>query len=254
LADSCIRPVKIHIDQVGKRFETDSPDTPAVLDNLSIYIEENEFVVLLGRSGCGKTTLLNIIAGLETASAGRVMVDSTVVDRPGSGKGMVFQQGALFPWLTAAQNIAFAARKRLPDRSEREQLAHELLTLVGLSDAGTKYPFELSGGMQQRVAIARALALDPQILLMDEPFGALDELTRIDMQQELLRVWTARRKTVVFVTHSIWEALMLADRLVVMAPRPGRVVLDRRVDLPRPRRRSDPQLLALYEDIWQALQ
>jgi ABC-type nitrate/sulfonate/bicarbonate transport system ATPase subunit len=128
------------------------------------------------------------------------------------------------------------------------------LTLVGLAGSEAKYPFELSGGMQQRVAIARALALDPHILLMDEPFGALDELTRIEMQNELLRVWAARRKTVVFVTHSIWEGLILADRIVVLAARPGRIVLERRIDLPRPRRRTDPTLLALYEDIWGALQ
>jgi len=245
---------KIEIVDVAKRFDGDEPGLPPVLGRLSLEVAENEFIVLLGRSGCGKTTLLNIIAGLERASAGTVRVDDVVVARPGGGKGMVFQQGALFPWLTARQNVEFAARNRGVPASERRALAQELLALVGLAGSEAKYPFELSGGMQQRVAIARALALDPHILLMDEPFGALDELTRIEMQNELLRVWAARRKTVVFVTHSIWEGLVLADRIVVLAPRPGRIVLERRIELPRPRRRTDPVLLALYEDIWGALQ
>ncbi|MEP6701583.1 MAG: ABC transporter ATP-binding protein [Betaproteobacteria bacterium] len=245
---------KIDIADVGKRFDTDAIETPPVLSGISLAIAENEFVVLLGRSGCGKTTLLNIIAGLERASSGVVRVDEAVVTRPGAGKGMVFQQGALFPWLTAQQNVEFAARNRGVPGPERKAAARELLALVGLAGAESKYPFELSGGMQQRVAIARALALDPHILLMDEPFGALDELTRIEMQNELLRVWAARQKTVVFVTHSIWEALILADRIVVMAARPGRIVLERRIDLPRPRSRTNPELLALYETIWTALQ
>ena len=245
---------KICVDHVSKRFATDAAGAPPVLDDLSLDVRENEFVVLLGRSGCGKTTLLNIIAGLEHASTGEVRIDDTPVTRPGRGKGVVFQQGALFPWLTAAGNVAFAARSRGVAATEREALCSELLALVGLAGAEAKYPFELSGGMQQRVAIARALALDPHILLMDEPFGALDELTRIEMQNELLRVWAARRKTVVFVTHSIWEALMLADRIVVMAARPGRIVLDTRIDIARPRSRTDTRLLELYETIWAALQ
>jgi ABC-type nitrate/sulfonate/bicarbonate transport system ATPase subunit len=245
---------KIDVVDVVKRFDGEPADAPPVLGALSLQVAENEFLVLLGRSGCGKTTLLNIIAGLERASAGTVRVDDALVARPGEGKGMVFQQGALFPWLTAQQNVEFAARNRGVAGAERRAQARELLALVGLAGAEGKYPFELSGGMQQRVAIARALALDPHILLMDEPFGALDELTRIEMQNELLRVWVARRKTVVFVTHSIWEGLILADRIVVLAPRPGRIVLERRIDLPRPRRRTDPALLALYEEIWGALQ
>jgi ABC-type nitrate/sulfonate/bicarbonate transport system ATPase subunit len=246
--------IRIRVDRLSKRFATDDPDAPAVLGEVSLDVRENEFVVLLGRSGCGKTTLLNIIAGLEQATSGEVRVDDAIVSRPGQGKGVVFQQGALFPWLTAAQNVEFAAKSRGVPPGERRALSRELLALVGLAGAERKYPFELSGGMQQRVAIARALALDPHILLMDEPFGALDELTRIEMQNELLRVWSARRKTVLFVTHSIWEALVLADRILVLAPRPGRVVLDRTVTLPRPRSRTDPQLLALYEAIWTSLQ
>ena len=247
-------PFKIEMDHLGKRFDSDDPALPPVLDDIQLKVAENEFVVLLGRSGCGKTTLLNIIAGLERASSGEARVDNRVVTRPGAGKGMVFQQGALFPWLTARQNVEFAARNRGVPLGERSLRSAELLALVGLTGAQDKYPSELSGGMQQRVAIARALALDPDILLMDEPFGALDELTRIDMQNELLRVWAARRKTVVFVTHSIWEALMLADRIVVMAARPGRIVLERCISIIRPRVITDPALLQLHKEIWEALQ
>ncbi|MEO8544621.1 MAG: ABC transporter ATP-binding protein [Burkholderiaceae bacterium] len=245
---------KIDVAHLVKHFDSDAPDMAPVLDDINLAVAENEFVVLLGRSGCGKTTLLNIIAGLERATSGEARVDNKVVTRPGAGKGMVFQQGALFPWLTARQNVEFAARNRGVSRAERSTRSSELLALVGLTGAQDKYPSELSGGMQQRVAIARALALDPDILLMDEPFGALDELTRIEMQYELLRVWAARRKTVVFVTHSIWEALMLADRIVVMAARPGRIVLERRIDTTRPRGITDPALLQLHEEIWGALQ
>jgi ABC-type nitrate/sulfonate/bicarbonate transport system ATPase subunit len=243
----------IEIEGVGKRFATDPPGTPPVLDRIHLAVAPNEFVALVGRSGCGKTTLLNIIAGLDSASEGEVRVGGARVSGPGGGKGVVFQQNALFPWLTAAGNVAFAARNRGLRRTEAEALGLDLLRLVGLAGAARKYPVELSGGMQQRVAIARALALDPAILLMDEPFGALDEITRTEMQEELLRVWEARRKTVVFVTHSISEALILADRVLVLAPRPGRVVLERQVGLPRPRRRGDPALGALAEEIWEAL-
>jgi ABC-type nitrate/sulfonate/bicarbonate transport system ATPase subunit len=243
----------IEIIDVSKRFQTEAAAAVNVLDHINLSIRENEFVVLLGRSGCGKTTLLNVIAGLTPVSEGEVRVNGERVTGPGKGKGMVFQQNALFPWLTAKRNIAFAAVNRGLARKAADDLASDLLNLVDLAGAGDKYPFELSGGMQQRVAIARALALDPKILLMDEPFGALDELTRNEMQDELLRVWSARRKTLVFVTHSIWEGLMLADRVIVMSPRPGRFVLERRLELPRPRSRTDLTLLATYDEIWAAL-
>ena len=183
-----------------------------MLNGIDLDVGENEFVTLVGRSGCGKTTLLNIVAGLVEASTGEVLVDGVPVAGPGRGKGVVFQAQALFPWLTAIRNVEFGARSRGLDAAACSREAGELLALVGLAGYGDRYPAELSGGMQQRVAIARALAQDPQILLMDEPFGALDEITRIEMQDELLRVWSSRRKTVLFVTHSITEALVLSDR------------------------------------------
>ena len=242
---------RIEIQGVSKRFA--EGEAGLVLERIDLTIQDNEFVTLVGRSGCGKTTLLNIIAGLVAPSAGQVLVEGRPVTGPGGGKGMVFQQHALFPWLTALQNIEFGCKSRGVPPGERREIAGQLIELVGLRGAEHKYPIELSGGMQQRVAIARALALDPGILLMDEPFGALDELTRIEMQDELLRVWSTRKKTVVFVTHSIWEALVLSDRVVVLGTRPGRIRRELPVDVGRPRERTDPKLLGLYEEIWTTL-
>jgi len=242
-------PARIAVRGVSKRY--DGGARPAVLDAVDLTVAENEFVTLVGRSGCGKTTLLNIIAGLVEASTGEVLVDGALVTGPGRGKGMVFQQQALFPWLTARRNIEFGARSRGLDRAAAGREAEQLLALVGLAGYADKYPSQLSGGMQQRFAIVRALALDRHILLMDEPFGALDEITRIEMQDELLRVWSTRRKTVVFVTHSITEALALSDRVVVMRANPGGIAAEYRIDLPRPR--SDPRLAALHEKLWEHL-
>ncbi len=243
----------IEIDRVTKTFADRAGSGITVLDDISLAIAQNAFVSLVGRSGCGKTTLLNILAGLEAPTSGAVRIAGRPVKGPGQGQGVVFQQHALFPWLTALENVKFGCRKRPISRAEKEDVARDLLALVGLQDAAAKYPREMSGGMQQRVAIARALALDPDILLMDEPFGALDELTRIELQDELLRIWQVRRKTVVFVTHSISEALVLSDRIVLLAPHPGRIARDVTVDPPRPRVRSDPRFATLYDEIWRGL-
>jgi ABC-type nitrate/sulfonate/bicarbonate transport system ATPase subunit len=243
----------IEIEHVHKAFGSRTGESTLVLRDIQLAVGENEFVTLVGRSGCGKTTLLNIVAGLEAATSGEVRIAGRTVRGPGQGQGMVFQQHALFPWLTALDNVVFGCRSQPMTREEKRDHSRRLLQLVGLEAAASKYPRELSGGMQQRVAIARALALDPQILLMDEPFGALDELTRIELQQELLRIWEARKKTVIFVTHSIEEALILSDRVVLLAPHPGRVHKDLTITLPRPRSRTDPRFNALYEEIWQGL-
>ncbi|MBA3516596.1 MAG: ABC transporter ATP-binding protein [Rhizobiales bacterium] len=246
-------PQFIEISGVHKTFPTRAGDEVSVLKDINLVVSQNDFVSLVGRSGCGKTTLLNIIAGLEGATEGGVTIAGKPVTGPGQGQGVVFQQHALFPWLTALENVAFGFHKAGRSRQDRRERSRELLTLVGLEAAAAKYPREMSGGMQQRVSIARALALDPQILLMDEPFGALDELTRIELQQELLRIWEVRRKTVVFVTHSINEALTLSDRIVLLASHPGRIKRVFEVDLPRPRSRTAPGFNALYEEIWTAL-
>jgi ABC-type nitrate/sulfonate/bicarbonate transport system ATPase subunit len=245
--------VGIEIQSLIKTFGVDGPAPVTVLDGIDLDIARNEFVSLIGRSGCGKTTLLNIIAGLESKTKGSVRIGGSEVTGPGQGQGVVFQQHALFPWLTARDNVMFGYRAKGMSRSDKLDGASELLELVGLAHAADRYPREMSGGMQQRVAIARALALDPDILLMDEPFGALDELTRIELQDELLRIWEARKKTVVFVTHSINEALVLSDRIVLLAPNPGRIAKEYHVDLPRPRRRTAQGFNTLYQEIWEGL-
>jgi NitT/TauT family transport system ATP-binding protein len=228
-----------------------------VLENFSLSVSELEFLVLLGPSGCGKSTLLRIIDGIETCDSGQIVLDGRdVTSTTGGGRGMVFQSFELFPWRTTLDNVAFGLEVAGVGKKERTEAAREYIRLVGLSGFENAYPHELSGGMQQRVGIARALAIKPTILLMDEPYGALDVQTRDLLQDELLNIWDKQRKTVIFVTHSIEEALYLADRIVVMSPRPGRI--DRIIDVPfeRPRRdaiKSTPQFLELRRDIWQSL-
>ncbi len=232
---------KIVVEAVSKTYD---PDVLALAE-VSLDLAERSFTCLLGPSGCGKSTLLNVIAGFVEPTTGRVLVDGREVVRPGADRGVVFQEYALFPWRTAAENVEFGPLMRGLARPERRRTAERYLGLVGLGEHGSKYPAELSGGMKQRVAIARALANDPSVLLMDEPFGALDAQTREVMQEELLRIWQQDKKTVVFVTHSISEAVFLADRIVVMGTRPGRIkeVID--VPLDHPRERSTPEFVAL---------
>jgi NitT/TauT family transport system ATP-binding protein len=214
---------KLVIDGVAKSFAATQ-----ALQRIDLAIEDNDFLCILGPSGCGKSTLLRIVAGLETPGTGRVLLDGQPVERPGPDRGMVFQSYTLFPWLTVRQNILFGTRST-PEKAD------SLILKVGLKGFENHYPKQLSGGMQQRTALARALANDPKILLLDEPFGALDNQTRSLMQELLLGIWETERKTVLFVTHDIDEAVFLANRVAVMTARPGRIKTDLAIDLPHPR-------------------
>jgi ABC-type nitrate/sulfonate/bicarbonate transport system ATPase subunit len=205
------------------------------LDGIDLEIGDDEFLTVLGPSGCGKTTLLNIVASFESATSGEVRLDGEAVRKPGPDRGVVFQEYALFPWLTVAQNIEFGLRERGMPKSERRARVRAQIASVGLSGFERRYPQELSGGMRQRVALARVLVNDPKILLMDEPFAALDAQTRTMMQRELLSMWSAERRTAIFITHNIEEAILLGDRVVVMTARPGRIKEIVTIDLARPR-------------------
>jgi NitT/TauT family transport system ATP-binding protein len=205
------------------------------LDGIDLEIGDDEFLTVLGPSGCGKTTLLNIVASFEGATSGEVRLDGEPVRKPGPDRGVVFQEYALFPWLTVVQNIEFGLRERGMPKSERRARVRAQIASVGLSGFERRYPQELSGGMRQRVALARVLINDPKILLMDEPFAALDAQTRTMMQRELLSMWSAERRTAIFITHNIEEAILLGDRVVVMTARPGRIKEIVPISLPRPR-------------------
>jgi ABC-type nitrate/sulfonate/bicarbonate transport system ATPase subunit len=245
--------VEVVVRNVAKRFAGEDPDVGLALEDVSFGVHTNEFVTIVGRSGCGKSTMLNIVAGLLTPTEGEILINGRPIDGPGLDRGMVFQHSGLFPWLTAIENIEFGPRNIGTPRAERRDLAQGLIDLVRLKGFEGKYPRELSGGMQQRVAIARAMAMDPEILLMDEPFGSLDQLTREDMQRELLRIWENRKKTVLFVTHGIIEAIYLSDRILVFNPKPGFVKAEFVVELPRPRQKSSPEFMKYYEEIYEAI-
>ena len=246
------RPVKVHIDNVVKKFQTRKGEVVA-LNGVNLDIHENEFVCVVGPSGCGKSTLLNIIGGLEEPTEGKVTVDGKAVSGPGPDRGIVFQQYALFPWLTVEDNVKFGLKLQGKSKEEADELAQKYLKMVDLLDFTKSYPKELSGGMKQRVAIARAYAVNPKVLLMDEPFGALDAQTRTQLQSELLETWEKEQKTCFFITHDVEEAIILAQRVVIMYARPGRVkeVVD--IDIPYPRTQETkmtPRFLELKNHIW----
>lgn len=219
----------LSVQSVSMRFDLPNGVSVQALQDVSIDLAEGELLSVLGPSGCGKTTLLNIIAGFLAPSAGRVTLDGKPVEGPGPERGMVFQQGALFEWMNVRKNVDFGPRMKGMVRTERDRITDHLLDTVGLSGFKEKAVYELSGGMQQRVALARCLANDPEVILMDEPLGALDALTREKMQGLVLRLWKETGKTVVLITHSVEEALLLGERLIVMAPRPGRIFREYRL-------------------------
>jgi NitT/TauT family transport system ATP-binding protein len=226
----------IVVEGVVKIYSTVAGESVLALDNVDLTVRDGEFVCLVGPSGCGKTTLLRLLAGLDTADAGTSSLSGRTLHGPSPEVGVVFQQSNLLPWFTVMQNVMLPLRVGGGSRDAgRAAEIRKLLVIAGLEGFENKYPYELSGGMQQRAAIVRALARDPKLLLMDEPFGALDALTRERMNAELQRIWMASGKTVVLITHSIDEAIFLGDRVVVMSPRPGRIVRELAVDLPRPR-------------------
>ncbi len=238
----------IQISKVSKIFSTGGREVIA-LEDINLDVQPGEFICLLGPSGCGKSTLLNAVAGFSSPTSGTITVSGQSVREPGPDRGMVFQEYALFPWMTVEKNIAFGLEiKKLPGTKIREKVG-ALLDMLNLQDFRDRYPKDLSGGMRQRVAIARVLALDSPIMLMDEPFGALDSLTRRNLQDELLRIWMEFRKTIIFVTHSIEESIYLADRIVVMTYRPGKIKKVVSVTMARPRDPSSVEFNDLKKEL-----
>lgn len=243
----------VRLEHVYKSFPHNG-ETVEVLHDINLSIEEGEFGVLVGPSGCGKSTILYLIAGLEKATSGRVTVDGAPVTGPGPDRVVVFQESGLFPWLTVEQNVEFGLKIAGRPVGERRAKVAEFLKRVHLSRFATAYPHQLSGGMKQRVAIARALVMDPKILLMDEPFAALDAQTRHLLHQELLEIWQQTGKTILFVTHNVREATVLGDKVFTVSARPGRIKGGYHIKLPRPRRESDPHLIVIQQRILLAIQ
>ncbi|HET7433177.1 MAG TPA: ABC transporter ATP-binding protein [Thermoanaerobaculia bacterium] len=235
--------MKVQFRQIGMTF-----GGTRVLDDINLSVTEGEFICLLGPSGCGKSTLLNIVGGFLTPTEGEVTIDGERVTAPDRRRIFVFQERGVFPWLTVNQNVGFGL-VGAPKKERDERVAH-YVNMVGLGGFESSYPRELSGGMKQRLEVARALAVNPDVLYLDEPFGALDSITRLQMRRELLRIWQAERKTILFVTHDIEESVQLADRVVVLSARPGRVRRIVDIDIPHPRDLSDPRYIQLRDEIF----
>lgn len=244
--------VKLKIDNVYKEYQGRNGKTVA-LNGVNLDIMENEFICVVGPSGCGKSTLLNIIAGLLEPTSGAVYLDGKQIEGTGVERGVVFQQYALFPWRTVKKNVMFGLEMKKTPKAEAEKIALKYIEAVGLKGFENSYPKELSGGMKQRVAIARAYAANPEVLLLDEPFGALDAQTRVQLQTELLNTWEQEKKTCFFITHDVDEAIILAQRVIIMSARPGRIKRIVNIDIPYPRTqetKSDARFLELKAEIW----
>lgn len=246
-ADAVVRVRDVWMTFAGKSRDSDVH----VLEGVHADVRAGEFVCIVGPSGCGKSTLLNIVAGFIPPTSGEVMVEGKGVSRPDARRIFVFQENGVFPWLTVAQNVGFGLQRREP--SERQRIVQHYIDMVGLTGFERAFPRELSGGMRQRVEIARALASQPSIIYMDEPFGALDYLTRLKMRADLIRIWQEEKKTILFVTHDIEEAVQLADRVLVMTRRPATIKEEVRVDLPRPRDIDSPDYLRVRDRIFDAM-
>lgn len=244
--------MKLELKGVSKTF-TRSNHRLTALDEISLGVREGEFICIIGPSGCGKSTLLNIIAGLDTADRGKVLINGQVVEQPGPDRVVMFQTDALFPWLHVLGNVEFGLKMKKVPKGKRRALALEFLRIVHLRPFQHAYIHELSGGMKQRVALARSLAINPDILLMDEPFGALDAQTREILQAELQEIWSLTEKTVIFVTHNVREAVCLGDRVLVMSAHPGRIKEEITIDLPRPRKLGSLELIKISNRIMQGL-
>lgn len=251
-ADKAAKGVAVHIEGVTKIYETRQGDEILALDRTDLTIEPSEFVAVVGPSGCGKSTLLSLIAGLTPVTSGRILLDAVEVTRPHPKTGVVFQSDLLLHWRTVTENILLPIEVKRRRPADYQSRVEQLLEQVGLKGFGSKYPTELSGGMRQRVAICRALVQQPGLLLMDEPFGALDALTREQMIMDLQAMWLSEGNTVLFITHGIEEAIFLADRVIVMSPRPGRIDLALKIDIERPRRwkdHNDPRFLGYVRQV-----